>query len=420
MLNYSSKLYILKKKIAFIISRYGIEINGGAEHHCRILAEKLKNIYDVEILTSCAKSAQTWANEYQEGQHIVDGIKVTRFPSTITRDEKLFRKAGRILKRRKPYQKVLRFFGLLNLYEKIIPYVVSDQDNENWVKLQGPYIPGLINHLQQSHAGYDALIFFTYLYYPTIYGIKVAPQKSILIPTAHDEPAIYFSLFKSFFKTPKAILYNTLSEMRFVNRLFSNENIYTDVVGVGIDTQELQHTQNVLNPGNEYVIYIGRIEAGKGCQILIDHFLKYKKNTKNDIKLVMVGEGPMPIPRHPDIIATGFVDEEVKITLLRRARILAMPSFYESLSLVTLESMAYGVPVIANEKCEVLKDHIVGSKAGFLYRDFKTFKLAMDSVFNNNTDLVKLSQNGKKYVAENYSWQAVIEKINKAIEFVAG
>ncbi len=82
--------------------------------------------------------------------------------------------------------------------------------------------------------------------------------------------------------------------------------------------------------------------------------------------------------------------------------------------------MAYGIPVIANEKCEVLKDHIISSKAGFLYHDFKTFKLAMDNLFSDSTNLAELGLNGKKYVAENYSWPAVIEKINKAIEYVAG
>ena len=43
------------KKIAFIIIRYGVEVNGGAEVHCRMLAERLRPYYDVEVLTTTTR-----------------------------------------------------------------------------------------------------------------------------------------------------------------------------------------------------------------------------------------------------------------------------------------------------------------------------------------------------------------------------
>lgn len=53
-----------KEKIAFIVVRYGKDINGGAEYHCRMLAERLVNDYDVEVLTTCVKNYVTGDNEY--------------------------------------------------------------------------------------------------------------------------------------------------------------------------------------------------------------------------------------------------------------------------------------------------------------------------------------------------------------------
>ena len=44
-----------KKKIAFIIIRYGVAVNGGAEAHCRMLAERLIPFYDVEVLTTTTR-----------------------------------------------------------------------------------------------------------------------------------------------------------------------------------------------------------------------------------------------------------------------------------------------------------------------------------------------------------------------------
>lgn len=45
----------MKDRIAFAVQRYGLEVNGGAEYHCRILAEHLSGRYEVDILTSQGK-----------------------------------------------------------------------------------------------------------------------------------------------------------------------------------------------------------------------------------------------------------------------------------------------------------------------------------------------------------------------------
>lgn len=45
----------MKKKVAFVIIRYGAEVNGGAEAHCRMLAERLVPYYDVEVLTTTVR-----------------------------------------------------------------------------------------------------------------------------------------------------------------------------------------------------------------------------------------------------------------------------------------------------------------------------------------------------------------------------
>ena len=44
------------KKIAFIIVRYGENINGGAEVHCQMLAERLLPYYEVEVLTTTIRA----------------------------------------------------------------------------------------------------------------------------------------------------------------------------------------------------------------------------------------------------------------------------------------------------------------------------------------------------------------------------
>ena len=57
----------MREKIAFVNQRYGLEVNGGSELLCRQMAEKLSEIYDVEVITTCALDYVSWENHYAAG-----------------------------------------------------------------------------------------------------------------------------------------------------------------------------------------------------------------------------------------------------------------------------------------------------------------------------------------------------------------
>ena len=126
-------------KIALIVQRYGTEILGGSEYHCRLVAERLARHHEVEILTTCARDYITWANDYKEGADRVRGVTVRRFPNALERDIDSF-----------------------NDYSNWIFYNQhSSKDEEEWLKQQVPWCPSLIEYLEQHQASYDAFIFFT-------------------------------------------------------------------------------------------------------------------------------------------------------------------------------------------------------------------------------------------------------------------
>src|SRR6266542_1766579 len=77
-------------RIAFVVQRYGMEVNGGAEVYCRILAERLARNHRVDVLTTRAIDYVTWRDEYPEGAVDINGVCVRRFGVDAPRDTREF------------------------------------------------------------------------------------------------------------------------------------------------------------------------------------------------------------------------------------------------------------------------------------------------------------------------------------------
>jgi hypothetical protein len=77
-------------RIAFVIERYGLDVVGGAEHYCREVAERLAQLYPVEVLTTCALHYDRWANHYPAGREELNGVGVERFPVAVERAPDVF------------------------------------------------------------------------------------------------------------------------------------------------------------------------------------------------------------------------------------------------------------------------------------------------------------------------------------------
>ncbi|MDW7726935.1 MAG: glycosyltransferase [Candidatus Methanoperedens sp.] len=374
-------------KIAFVVQRYGEEVNGGAELLCRRIAEHLSKYCCIEVITTCAKDYITWRNEYLPGKDTVDGITVWRFPVDNPRDIHKFNRFS----------------------EKIYWNNHRQSDEIEWMKLQGPYSTELLSFIRNNKDNYDFVIFFTYLYCTTFFGLPLVKDKALLVPTAHDEPPIYLSIFDTLFNLPKAIIYSTEEEKRFVNSKFKNENIPSEIIGVGIDVPEKIDADNFKQKYNvdNFIIYVGRIDESKGCKELFEYFLQYKKETQSDIKLVLMGKPVMKVPGHPDIIELGFLSEQDKFNGIKAAKLLIMPSQYESLSMVIMEAWLCNNAVLVNGNCEVLKGQCVKSNGGLYYINYDEFRECLNLLLMDSQLRARMGENGQRYVEENYGWEKI-------------
>lgn len=404
-------------KIAFIVQRYGAEILGGSEYHCRLIAERMAAKHEVEVLTTCARDYITWKNEYPEGTDRIRGVTVRRFANSRTRDIQSF-----------------------NQYSDWIFHHEHTRDDEmRWLEEQGPWSPALLEYLQRHHRGYDALIFFTYLYAPTVLGMGIDPARSILVPTAHDEPAIRLSIYRELFAQASSVAFNTEVEKDFLKTTFDMRLAAEETVGCGVDLLQDEPLQPHEEPEDEeeahktlpphlrargttfrrrhrlngqFLLYGGRIDAGKGCEELIEYFTSYKEQG-GDATLALMGVKLMQLPEVPWVKFAGLLSERERLQALEAATVVVVPSPFESLSLLALEAMAVGTPVLCNARAEVLVDHCVKSNAGLYYQDRDEFIACTQLLLADDRLRERMGRNGKEYVRRHYRWDVIMQKYDR-------
>lgn len=293
-------------------------------------------------------------------------------------------------------------------------------EEKDWMDAQGPYVPELIEYITAHKRDYDVFIFFTYLYYQTVNGVPGVKEKAILVPDAHDEPFLRMEIFKKLFKQPKAMFFNTNDERILVRKKFQNWKVRCRIGGAGVDLPEDISSQRFRDKyGLEnYIIYVGRIDTGKNCDQMFRDFIAYKEAYPGSLKLVLMGKNIIEIPKHPDIISLGFVDDQDKFDGISGAKFLILPSMFESLSIVVLESFSLGVPVVVNGACEVLKSHCQRSNGGLYYKDTEEFCATVDYMIHHQDVCIAMGKNGQKYVNRYYQWDVVIRKLRGLIEYV--
>jgi len=391
---------VRRSAVAFVVQRYGPEVTGGSEALARAVAERLSPFHEVAVFTTCARDYVTWRNELPAGESEESGVRVRRFPVEEERD-----------------------LGAFNAYAEPLYRRAHTRDEElEFLRRQGPVVPSLVEALRQEKDRYGAVVFFTYLYYPTYWGLRAAPERSVLVPTTHDEPPLAFSIYRDVFERPRAFAFLTPAEQELVRSRFATGDRPAAVTGMGVeprpagDVGAFRDRHGLAGP---YALYAGRIDAGKGCAAMLAHHERYRREKKDAAQLVLLGRLAMPEPRQEGVRYLGFLSEEEKSTAVAGAVAVVCPSPYESLSIVLLEGFSLGTPGLVNAGSPVLKEHCLRSNAGLFYADEHEYAEALELLVRRQDLREALGANGRRYVDAEYRWSVVLDRWRALIAAVA-
>ena len=387
-------------KVVYVVQRYGPQIVGGAEAACRQFATRLAaRGAGVSVFSTCATDAVTWANDLPAGESTDAGVRLVRFPTTAPRHPDLERLTGRVLSVRDPD-----------------PALV-----QRWVLDQGPLAPGLIDEIRARASEPDLWVFYTYLYYPTLMGLPLVADRAVLHPALHDEGPARLPIVRRVVRSAAGLYLHSPEEWELIIRLMGWPAGRAGLVGLGVDEghgDPEAFRARVGLDGDRYLMYLGRVEDGKGTTELARMFAGFKRRHPGPIKLVIAGPVVQAPAEHPDIVVPGVLGDDERWGALEGATAFVHPSPAESFGIVLLEAWTKAKPVLVNGHCPVTSGHARRARAGLAYRDYADFEAALELLLGEPATAAKLGANGAAYAA-GFHWDAVMDRYVAFLERVA-
>ena len=108
----------------------------------------------------------------------------------------------------------------------------------------------------------------------------------------------------------------------------------------------------------------------------------------------------MSLPEEPFIRFAGLLSDRERLQALEAATVVVCPSPYESLSLLALEALSVGTPVLVNARSAVLVEHCVRSNGGLYYADRDEFVECLKLLVGDARLRAALGRNGRDYVRQ--------------------
>ena len=170
-----------------------------------------------------------------------------------------------------------------------------------------------------------------------------------------------------------------------------------------------------VKQGGTLVLYAGRLSKEKSLDVLLRAFARLAEEHPK-ARLLVTGDGPhrralMRSSKSPGIIFTSWKRGEDLAAVFASADVFALPSTTKTLSLVSLESMASGIPVLAMNVGGV-RDVVEHDKTGLLANSEQEFELALRRLVEDVALRTRLGLNGRRY-ADVKTWSRAFERLEQ-------
>jgi glycosyltransferase involved in cell wall biosynthesis len=392
-----------KRFLVFVCPRYPTRHAGGAEVHCRRVAERMAaRGHRVELLATTAEDHFSWKGEGGERSFDKNGIRVRLFAPD-------------------PREALTRFH---EIERKIAEGISLSAEEERIWLANSVNSRGLYDHIESVADAADYFIFMPYLFGLTINGAKIRPEKTLLIPCLHEENFAHLSCIRELFRGVRGILFNSPPEMELARKWYDLPSEKLFLVSLGFERRldaDPGRFRERFKIDQPYLTFAGRREEGKNFFLLLEMTRLFQRIYPGRVVFVTMGSPPVPLEEtdRGQVFDLGFVSEQDKADCFAGALMNCQPSTNESLSITVMESWLYGRPVLVNRRCDVTAYWADLSRGGLAFSDYFEFEQIVVFALEYPDIAAEMGRNGREFVESNFHWDRIVSRFEHALEKIS-
>lgn len=218
-------------------------------------------------------------------------------------------------------------------------------------------------------------------------------------------------LLKRILNSGEVICSTSKDMKREIKKFYNDEVVLTPF---GVDTKRFKSSTPILQ--KEYIT-IGitkNLEKIYGINYLIEAFAQLCNERKQDLKLLIVGDGTerenlQKLCKDKGILSnvsfTGRVENKDIPKYINEMDLLCFPSLSESFGVAAVEAQACGRPVVAS-KVGGLKEIIINDYNGYLIEpeNVEDIKEKINLMLSDRKKMIEFSINARESIKKNYDW----------------
>lgn len=203
----------------------------------------------------------------------------------------------------------------------------------------------------------------------------------------------------------------------------------TVLIPNGVEPAEIRPAREIIEQfglvSRGYILFVGRLDPGKGIHYLIDAYRKLH----TDKKLVIVG-GSSDTDDYvkqlhemagdtPSIIFTGFLQGPVLEELYSNAHLYVLPSDHEGMPLSLLEAMNYGCCCVTSDirECTAVMN---GCGLTFPRGNAEALRETLQNLCDHPDQAEAYRSEAREVISSKYTWQEITEQTDRLYRRLLG
>ena len=196
----------------------------------------------------------------------------------------------------------------------------------------------------------------------------------------------------------------------------------TVLIPNGVEPAEIRPAREIIEQfglvSRGYILFVGRLDPGKGIHYLIDAYRKLH----TDKKLVIAG-GSSDTDDYvkqlhelagdtPSIIFTGFLQGPVLEELYSNAHLYVLPSDHEGMPLSLLEAMNYGCCCVTSDirECTAVMN---GCGLTFPRGNAEALRETLQNLCDHPDQAEAYRSEAREVISSKYTWQEITEQTDR-------